>query len=122
MEPLEQLYTVVKGILDFLETIKYVKKKMVFMFSYPKSTEEVMVVRNKWNFDPNLWFSVASVGVISFQVTAGGYTPARHLPGGSQVSFLAGTISEHIKGQGQLPKAGVLFPLRTEWHLQPLLP
>lgn len=66
MEPLEQLYTVVKGILDFLETIKYVKKKMVFMFSYPKSTEEVMVIRNKWNFDPNLWFSVASVGVISF--------------------------------------------------------
>lgn len=30
------------------------KKKMVFMFSYPKSTEEVMVVRNKWNFDHNL--------------------------------------------------------------------
>lgn len=97
-------------------------KKMVFMFSYPKSTEEVMVVRNKWNFDPNLWFSVASVGVISFRVTTGGYTPARHLLGGSQASFLAGTISEHIKGQGQLPKAGVLFPLRTEWHLQPLLP
>lgn len=50
----EQLYTVVKGVLDILETIKYVLKKMVFMFSYPKSTEEVMVVRNKWNFDHNL--------------------------------------------------------------------
>lgn len=39
---------------------------MVFMSGYPKSPEEVMVVRNKWNFAPNLWFSVAStVGVIA---------------------------------------------------------
>lgn len=95
---------------------------MVFMFSYPKSTEEVMVVRNKWNFDHNLSFSVASVRVISFRVTTEGYTPSRHMPGGSRASFLAGTISEHIKDQGQLRKAGNLFPLRTEWHLQPLLP
>lgn len=67
MEQLEQLYTVVKEVLDILETIKYVfLKKMVFMSGYPKSPVEVMVVRNKWNFAPNLWFSVAStVGVIA---------------------------------------------------------
>lgn len=100
MEQLEQLSIVVRKSIVYLRDYQIYKKKLVFMSSYPKTTKGLMVVRSKWNFYPNLWFSLTSACRSDFILGNHKRIHVRSSWEMAEHHFLAGRVSVHIKDQG----------------------